>query len=143
LLGFAGGVSLFQLGETEIFLFKWLSNQKQDKILILYLSFSSDSPSHPFACLGLFHSLFLAWLVVDRMPFNFLDDRFLLDPSFESSESTFNRLTFFNNDKRQKYSPPYGKMKFISKSLCLVKQMSGPCYLKLKSGQFKGEKWTL
>jgi hypothetical protein len=125
LLAVAGGVSLFLLGKTEIFLFKSLSNQRQDKILILYLSFSSDAPSHPFAGLGLFHPLFLAWLVEDSMPFNLLDDRFLLDPSFESSESAFNRLTFFNNDKRQKYSPPYGKMKFISKSLGLVKQMSG------------------
>jgi hypothetical protein len=132
LLAVAGRVSLFQLDETEFFLFKRLSNQGQDKILIFYLSFSSDTPSHPFAGLGLFHPLFLARLVVDRMPFNLFDDCFLLDPSFESFKSAFNRLAFFNNDKRQKYSPPYSKMKFISESLGLVKQMSGSCQARVR-----------
>ena len=56
------------------------------------------------------------------MLFNLLDDCFLLDPSFESFESAFNRFTFFNNDKRQEYSPPYGKMEFITEYLRLVKR---------------------
>jgi len=119
--GFDERVSLLLLGEKEFFLFKWLSNQRQCQILIFYFSFSLDAPSHPFAGLSLFHPLSFARLVVDRVLFNLLDDGLLLDLSFESFECTFNRFAFFNYDERQKNSPPYGKMKFISKYLPLVK----------------------
>jgi hypothetical protein len=69
------------------------------------------------------------------MLFDFFDDRLLLDFSLEASERAFDRFSFFNNDKSQKYSPPcFGVKDFISESCLLVKVNAEKERLKTEAG---------
>jgi hypothetical protein len=56
------------------------------KGLVFQFSLSLHPPAHALSSLGFFHPFPLSGLVVNGMFFDFLDDGFLLDSSFESSQ---------------------------------------------------------
>jgi hypothetical protein len=55
----------------------------------------------PLACQSLFDTPLFPRLKVERMLLYILDDVFLLDLTLEASESTFEGLSFIQNDFRQ------------------------------------------
>lgn len=85
-----------------------LFTQGQNKILILDVFFSLHASAHPLPCLSFFHSSLFTRLIINRVFFNLFYYCLLLDFSFESFKSALNGFAIFNDDKCQKYSPPFG-----------------------------------
>jgi hypothetical protein len=69
--------------------------------LIFQFAFPPHPPPHALAGLSFLHALSLSGLEVHGVLLDFLDDGFLLDPSFEPSESALYGFSFVNNDKSQ------------------------------------------
>jgi hypothetical protein len=76
-------------------------SRKNKKVSVFQFSFSFHPPAHALSGLGFLHSFPLSGFEVDRMLFDFLDDRFLLHSSLEPSQRALYRFSFINNDKSQ------------------------------------------
>jgi hypothetical protein len=61
----------------------------------------------PLASQGLFHSAFLSGFKVKRVFLDLFDDVFLLDLSFETAKSVFQRLTVLKSNFSQRLTPPF------------------------------------
>lgn len=56
---------------------------------------------------GRFDSLFLSWLQIKGMLFDFLDDVLLLHLSLEAAEGAFQRLSLLKSNFSQRQTPPF------------------------------------
>jgi hypothetical protein len=69
--------------------------------LVLEIPLPFHPTAHAFPGLGLLHPLPLSGLKIHGMLFDFLDDGFLLDPSFKTPQGALERFSLINDDKCQ------------------------------------------
>jgi len=73
----------------------------EQKISILEVALSPHPASHSLSGLGFLHSLSFSGLEIHGVFLDFFNDRLLLNPSFESTQSAFQGFSIFDHDKSQ------------------------------------------